>query len=72
MKEVSLVVETLRAQLERLKVSGITMVLAEQNVRFVSGLGTRVYVLEKGAVRYRGSMTQFLGAPDVRQAYLAV
>jgi len=67
-----LVVETLRAQLERLKVSGITMVLAEQNVRFVSELGTRVYILENGAVRYRGSMTEFLGAPDVRQAYLAV
>ena len=67
-----LVVETLRAQLERLKVSGITMVLAEQNVRFVSELGTRVYVLENGAVRYRGSMTEFLAAADVRHAYLAV
>ncbi len=67
-----LVVETLRAQLERLKVSGITMILAEQNVRFVSELGTRVYVLENGAERYRGSMTEFLGAPDVRHAYLAV
>jgi len=67
-----LVVETLRAQLERLKVSGITMVLAEQNVRFVSELGTRVYVLENGTVRYRGSMTEFLAAADVRHAYLAV
>jgi branched-chain amino acid transport system ATP-binding protein len=67
-----LVVETLREQLERLKVSGITMVLAEQNVRFVSELGTRVYVLENGAVRYRGSMAEFLAAADVRHTYLAV
>ena len=68
-----LVVETLREQLERLKASGgITMVLAEQNVRFVSELGTRVYVLENGAVRYRGSMSDFLAADEIRQAYLAV
>jgi branched-chain amino acid transport system ATP-binding protein len=67
-----LVVETLREQLERLKASGITMILAEQNVRFVSELGTRVYVLENGAVRYRGSMADFLAATEIRQAYLAV
>ena len=34
-----LVVETLRQQLGRLKASGLTIVLAEQNVRFVSGAG---------------------------------
>jgi branched-chain amino acid transport system ATP-binding protein len=67
-----LVVESLREQLERLKASGITMVLAEQNVRFVSELGTRVYVLENGAVRYRGTMPDFLAAAEIRQAYLAV
>jgi branched-chain amino acid transport system ATP-binding protein len=67
-----LVVESLREQLSRLKASGLTMVLAEQNVRFVSELGTRVYVLENGMVRYRGSMAEFLGNEEVRQAYLAV
>ncbi|HVQ77016.1 MAG TPA: ABC transporter ATP-binding protein [Candidatus Binatia bacterium] len=67
-----LVVETLREQLERLKASGLTLVLAEQNVRFVSELGTRVYILENGMVRYRGSMADFLADEDVRQAYLAV
>ena len=50
-----LVVETLRQQLGRLKASGITMVLAEPNVRFVSELGDRVYIVEKGMVRYRGA-----------------
>ncbi len=67
-----LVVETLRQQLGRLKASGLTLVLAEQNVRFVSGLGDRVYILEKGMVRYQGSMAQFLADAEVRQAYLAV
>ena len=67
-----LVVENLRQQLARLKASGLTIVLAEQNVRFVSELGDRVYILEKGMVRYEGSMAAFLGDAAVRQAYLAV
>ena len=67
-----LVVETLRQQLARLKNAGLTMVLAEQNVRFVSELGTRVYILENGMVRYRGAMAEFLADAEVRQAYLAV
>ncbi len=67
-----LVVEVLGQQLSRLKKSGLTIVLAEQNVRFVSGLGDRVYILEKGTVRYQGAMTDFLADERVRQAYLAV
>ena len=67
-----LVVENLRVQLGRLKASGLTIVLAEQNVRFVSELGDRVYILEKGMVRYQGSMAAFLADAEVRRAYLAV
>ncbi|HXJ79974.1 MAG TPA: ABC transporter ATP-binding protein [Candidatus Methylomirabilis sp.] len=67
-----LVVEMLREQLGRLKASGLTMIVAEQNVRFVSGLGDRVYILEKGLVRYHGAMTEFLADDEVRQAYLAL
>jgi branched-chain amino acid transport system ATP-binding protein len=67
-----LVVSMLSEQLGRLKQSGLTIVLAEQNVRFVSELGDRVYILEKGAVRYHGSMREFLADDEVRQAYLAL
>src|SRR5499425_3505778 len=61
-----LVVELLGRQLGRLKESGLTIVLAEQNVRFVTGLGDRVYILEKGTVRYQGAMTAFLADERVR------
>jgi branched-chain amino acid transport system ATP-binding protein len=67
-----IVVETLREQLGRLKASGLTMVLAEQNVRFVSDLGDRVYILEKGMARYQAPMASFLTDDEVRQTYLAV
>jgi branched-chain amino acid transport system ATP-binding protein len=67
-----LVVDMLREQLGRLRADGLTMIVAEQNVRFVSGLGDRVYILEKGMVRYHGAMNEFLADDEVRQAYLAL
>ena len=67
-----LVVQMLREQLAGLKDTGITMILAEQNVHFVSELGDRVYVLEKGAVCYEGPMRAFLDDEGIRRAHLAV
>jgi len=58
--------------LQRLKASGLTIVLAEQNIGFVSGLGDRVCIIEKGIVRYLGAMADFLADDAVRKAYLAV
>jgi branched-chain amino acid transport system ATP-binding protein len=66
------VVQTLKEQLKQLKQIGMTIILAEQNVRFVSELGDRVYILEKGTICYDSSMSEFLANPEVRQAYLAV
>ena len=67
-----LVVQMLGEQLGRLKQTGLTMVLAEQSVGFVSGLGDRVYILENGMVRYQGEMAKFLADENVRRAHLAV
>ena len=67
-----LVVQMLCEQLQRLKQTGLTMILAEQNVHFVSELGDRVYMLENGMVKYEGSMAAFLGDEAVRRAHLAV
>jgi branched-chain amino acid transport system ATP-binding protein len=67
-----LVVQMLRRQLARLKETGLTMVLAEQNVHFVSELGDRVYILENGSVKYEGAMAAFLADEAVRRAHLAV
>jgi branched-chain amino acid transport system ATP-binding protein len=69
---VPLVVDMLAEQLGRLKAEGLTMVVTEQNARFVSELGKRVYVLERGTVRYCDTMSEFLRDDDVRRTYLAV
>jgi branched-chain amino acid transport system ATP-binding protein len=49
-----LVVEALLAKIGELKAQGLTILLAEQGIEFSLALADRVYVLEKGAVRYSG------------------
>lgn len=66
------VVQALKEQLLKLKETGLTIILAEQNVRFVSGLGDKVYILEKGHIRYEAPMSRFLADEAVRTTYLAV
>ena len=50
-----LVVEALLARIGDLKAQGLTILLAEQGIEFSLALADRVYVLEKGAVRFSGS-----------------
>ena len=67
-----LVVERLKEQIARLKAEGMTILLAEQNVQFSLALAERVYVLEKGHIRYEGSTAAFGADPTVQHRYLAV
>jgi branched-chain amino acid transport system ATP-binding protein len=50
-----LVVEAFLVKIRELKAQGLTILLAEQGVDFSLALADRVYVLEKGAVRFTGS-----------------
>jgi branched-chain amino acid transport system ATP-binding protein len=50
-----LVVDALLAKIAELKAQGLTILLAEQGVDFSLSLADRVYVLEKGAVRFTGA-----------------
>jgi len=50
-----LVVEALCTQIGALKAQGLTILLAEQSVDFCLTLADRVYVLEKGEVRFTGA-----------------
>jgi len=67
-----LVVEHLVEQIRRLKGEGLTILLAEQNVEFCLDLADRVYVLEKGHIRYEGSAPAFRADESIRHQYLAL
>jgi branched-chain amino acid transport system ATP-binding protein len=67
-----LVVEHLKEQIGRLEREGLTILLAEQNVGFCLDLADRVYVLEKGHIRYTGTAADFRDNEAVRRQYLAL
>ena len=67
-----LVVEHLKEQIARLKAEGLTILLAEQNVGFCFDLADRVYVLEKGQIRYQGTARAFREDESIRHQYLAL
>ena len=55
-----------------LKVQGVSILLSEQNMHFAELVSDRAYVLEKGQIRYAGSMQELAGNDDVRRAYLSL
>ncbi|HET7874115.1 MAG TPA: ABC transporter ATP-binding protein [Methylomirabilota bacterium] len=67
-----LVVEHLKEQIHRLKREGLTILLAEQNVGFCLDLADRVYILQKGHIRYHGTARAFREDESIRQQYLAL
>jgi branched-chain amino acid transport system ATP-binding protein len=67
-----LVVESLLEQVNRLKREGLTILLAEQGVDFSLALADRVYVLEKGAVRFAGAAAELRDNPRLRDELLAL
>jgi branched-chain amino acid transport system ATP-binding protein len=66
------VVEHLKEQIARLKKEGLTILLAEQNIGFSLDLADRVYVLEKGHIRFDGTARDFRDNDAIRQQYLAL
>jgi branched-chain amino acid transport system ATP-binding protein len=67
-----LVVDHLKEQIGRLKQDGLTILLAEQNVDFCLDLADRVYILEKGRIRYEGTAASFRQDDSIRAQYLAL
>lgn len=67
-----LVVDHLREQIARLKAEGLTILLAEQNTDFSLRLADRVYVLEKGAIRFSGSAATLRDNEALRHELLAL
>jgi branched-chain amino acid transport system ATP-binding protein len=66
------VVLSLAERIVELKREGLTIILAEQNLRFATDLSDRAYILEKGQIKYEGTIADLHANPEVRRAYLTV
>lgn len=67
-----LVVADLLENVRVLKEQGLTILLAEQGVEFSLALADRVYVLEKGTIRYTGPSAELRGDQALRDRLLAL
>ncbi len=67
-----LVVEALLVHIRALKKQGMTILLAEQGVDFSLALADRVYVLEKGTIRYTGPAGELRDDQKLRNHLLSL
>lgn len=55
-----------------LKAQGVTVLLAEQSLRFAHTVADQAIVIEKGRVRFAGGMDELAQHQDLGRTYLAV
>ena len=66
------IVERMAAAILALKAEGLSVLLSEQNLHFARMVGDRASIIEKGAIRWSGTMPELMANDAARQAYLSV
>ncbi len=66
------IIEDMAHAIRALKREGLTIVLSEQNLHFARLIADRAVVLERGRVRFAGTLAELDAASDIRDAYLSL
>src|SRR6202795_4905796 len=66
------IVEQMIEAIREMKREGLSLFVSEQNLAFARLVAERVYVIEKGGIRFAGTMAEVDARADVRDAYLAL
>ena len=67
-----LIVQSLVEQFRSLKAAEQTILLSEQNLPFALSVSDRAYVIEKGTIRFSGSIRELQADDEVKRRYLMV
>jgi branched-chain amino acid transport system ATP-binding protein len=67
-----LVIQAMKEQLGEIKKLGTTMLICEHNVGLATALSDRAYVMDKGTIRYQGTIPELQKNEEVRKKYLMV
>jgi len=67
-----LVVKSMGEQLMEIKELGITLLICEHNVGLAMALSDRGYVMDKGTIRFEGTVEELKKNEEVRKKYLMV
>jgi branched-chain amino acid transport system ATP-binding protein len=66
------IVQNMMAAFQKLKASGVTILLVEQNIHFAQQLGDSVAVMDNGRVIHSGSMAALSADPELQQSLLGL
>jgi branched-chain amino acid transport system ATP-binding protein len=66
------VVQQVFALVQRLRATGLTVLIVEQNVHQVLRIVDRAYLLETGSIRSSGTAAELLASASVHEAYLGI
>jgi branched-chain amino acid transport system ATP-binding protein len=66
------IVEQMAEAVLRMKAEGIAVLLSEQSLDFAAAVSDRAYIIEKGGIRYQGTMDALEADDGARAAYLTV
>jgi branched-chain amino acid transport system ATP-binding protein len=67
-----LMVAALAKAIREIRDTGVTVFLADQNVRFCRKTADKGYIIEKGTIRYHDEMEKILENEEIVKKYLAV
>jgi len=66
------IVERIADTIMQLKRSGLSILLSEQNVGFAQAVSDRAYMLEKGQIRWTGTMDELAANAEIQRSYLVL
>ncbi len=67
-----LMVKTLIGAIQQIREEGVTLLVADQNVKFARRVASRGYIMEEGHVRHSGTLEELWANEQVIRRYLAV
>ena len=67
-----IVVQELGQQIKKLKDMGMTILFAEQNLRFANQISDRAYIIETGRIRFNGTMEELHKNKEIQQKFLMI
>ena len=67
-----IIVEQMAQSIRALKAEGLSVLLSEQNLHFCQAVADRAYIIEKGQIRFAGTMAELMADATLREQYLSV
>ncbi len=65
------IVEQMAKVISQLKSENLTILLSEQNLHFAQAVADRAIIIESGARKFEGTLSELTAQPEISDAYLA-